>query len=123
MNILKLFKTTDDGQYIVHLERLWLIENDNDNDGYTPRPVPNEYFKFVFIGKIKEYLATDYNITKYVDENLQLDAFRNKYKFAIQMIYPYLGTDDNKLGKNVISLYLVKNNDELFHYQRIWEEL
>jgi hypothetical protein len=39
------------------------------------------------------------------------------------MIYPYLGTDDSKLGKNVISLYLAKNNDEVFHYQRIWEEL
>jgi len=123
MDILKLFKSTDDGKYIILLEKLWLKQNHEDNDGYTPRPIPENRFKFVFIGKMQEYLSTDYNITSYVGQNLKVDTFRNKYKYAIQMSYPYLGTDDNKLGKSVISLYLVRNNDEVFHYQRIWEEL
>jgi hypothetical protein len=109
----KLIKETDSGKYIILLERMWLVENDKENDGYTPRPVPNKYFKFVFLGSINEYLKTDYNIKKYV----------NKNKFAIQITYPYLGTDDSKLGKEVISLYLVKHDDSVVHYQRIWEEL
>jgi hypothetical protein len=123
MNILKAFKQTQDGEYILHLERLWLNENEKENDGFTPRPIPNKYFKYVFIGKIKEYVETDYNITKYVDDNQSTKQFVNKYKYAVQLTYPYLGSDDTKLGKEVISLYLVMNNDDVFHYQRVWEEI
>lgn len=119
----KLIKETDSGKYIILLERMWLVENDKENDGYTPRPVPNKYFKFVFLGSINEYLNTDYNITKYINDDQSKLKFVNKNKFAIQITYPYLGTDDNKLGKEVISLYLVKHDDSVVHYQRIWEEL
>jgi len=34
-----------------------------------------------------------------------------------------MGSDDSKLGKEVISLWLVKNDQEVMHYQRIWEEI
>jgi hypothetical protein len=79
MDILKLFKSTDDGQYILLLEKLWLKQNHEDNDGYTPRPIPENRCKFVFIGKMQEYLSTDYNITSYVGQNLKVDTFKNKY--------------------------------------------
>jgi len=123
MSILKEFNKTEDGDYIIHLERLWLIENDKANNGFTPRPVPNKFFKYVFIGKIKEYLETDYNITKYLGDNQSVMKFVSKYKYAIQLTYPYMGSDDSKLGKEVISLYIVKSDDEVMHYQRVWEEI
>jgi hypothetical protein len=34
-----------------------------------------------------------------------------------------MGSDDSKLGKEVISLYIVKSDDEVMHYQRVWEEI
>ena len=123
MNILKEFKNSEEGQIFIHLERLWLIENDKANNGFTPRPVPNKFFKYVFIGKVKEYLETDYNITRYVDSNQATLNFISKYEFAVQITYPYMGSDDSKLGKEVISLWLVKNDEETMHYQRIWQEL
>ena len=123
MDILKEFKNSEEGQIFIHLERLWLIENDKANNGFTPRPVPNKFFKYVFIGKVKEYLETDYNITRYVDSNQATLNFISKYEFAVQITYPYMGSDDSKLGKEVISLWLVKNDQEVMHYQRIWEEI
>ena len=44
MNILKEFKNSEEGEIFIHLERLWLIENDKDNDGFTPRLVDKKYF-------------------------------------------------------------------------------
>jgi hypothetical protein len=123
MNILKEFKNSEEGEIFIHLERLWLIENDKNNDGFTPRLVDKKYFKYVFIGKVKDYLETDYNITKYVDQNQSTLKFISKYKYAIQLTYPYIGSDDSKLGKEVISLWLVKNDEETMHYQRIWQEI
>jgi hypothetical protein len=123
MSILKEFKNSEEGEILIHLERLWLIENDKDNDGFTPRLVDKKYFKYVFIGKVKDYLETDYNITKYVDQNQSTLKFISKYKYAIQLTYPYIGSDDSKLGKEVISLWLVKNDEETMHYQRIWQEI
>ena len=123
MSILKEFKNSEEGQIFIHLERLWLIENDKANNWFTPRPVPNKFFKYVFIGKVKEYLETDYNITRYVDKNQATLNFASKYEYAVQLTYPYMGSDDSKLGKEVISLWLVKNDQEVMHYQRIWEEI
>jgi|GEM_PF-5685605 len=119
------FKTTTDGQYLMVLEKQWLFDNAIKNDGFTPRPVPDKHFEYVFLGTIKEYLNTDYNITQYKWNSNNRDniKFIRKWKFAIQMIYPYIGSDDRKLGKHVISLYLVGNDDEVFQYRRIWEEL
>lgn len=119
------FKLTEDGQHIIMLERQWLFQNAIENDGFTPRPVFEKHFEYVFLGSIKEYLNTDFNITQYFWNSNNRDnvKFIRKWKFAIQMIYPYIGSDDRKLGKHVISLYLVGNNDELFQYRRIWEEL
>jgi len=119
------FKTTTDGQHLMVLEKQWLFDNAIKNDGFTPRPVPDKYFEYVFLGTIKEYLNTDYNITQYKWSSNNRDnvKFIRKWKFAIQMIYPYIGSDDRKLGKHVISLYLVGNDDEVFQYRRIWEEL
>ena len=123
MNTLTKFKNTEDGEFIIHLERLWLISNDNLNDGYTPRPVPNKFFKYVFIGKVQEYLSTDYNVIDTKNQYYIPNKLKNKYQYAIQLTYPYLGSDDNKLGKYVISLYFVDNKSEVVHYKRIWEEL
>lgn len=124
-DILKTFKFSDDGKFIIMTERNWLFENDKDNDGFTPRPVPFEKFKFVFIGKLADYLNTDFNITKYIGEanDAVTNKFRNKYDFAIQITYPYLGSDDSKLGKDVISLFLVDKQQEVLAYQRIWKEI
>jgi len=123
MDTLTKFKSTDDGEYIIHLERMWLIANDKENDGFTPRPVPNKYFKYVYIGSIRDYLKTDYNILDVNNKLIQSLKLSRKHKYAIQLTYPYLGSDDNKLRKEVISLYLVNNKDEVSHYKRIWEEL
>ena len=84
---------------------------------------PNKFFKYVFIGKVKEYLETDYNITRYVDKNQATLNFASKYEYAVQLTYPYMGSDDSKLGKEVISLWLVRNDKETIHYQRIWQEI
>jgi len=123
MNILTKFKSTEDGEYIIHLERMWLIANDKENDGYTPRPVPNKYFKYVYIGSIKDYLKTEFNILDISNRPVQSLILTRKHKYAIQLTYPYLGSDDNKLNKEVISLYLIDNKDEVCHCKRIWEEL
>lgn len=123
MNTLTKFKNTEDGSFIIHLERLWLIANDRENDGYTPRPVPNKYFKYVFIGKVQEYFLTDYNVIEFNNQKNTSNKLKNKYQYAIQLTYPYLGSDDNKLGKEVISLYFIDNKSEVVHYKRIWEEL
>jgi len=123
MSTLTKFKTTEDGEYIIHLERMWLIANDKENEGFTPRPVPNKYFKYVYIGSIKDYLKTDYNILDSNNKLIQSLKLSKKHKYAIQLTYPYLGSDDSKLRKEVISLYLVNNKDEVSHYKRIWEEL
>ena len=123
MKTLTKFKHTEDGGFIIHLERLWLITNDRENDGYTPRPVPNKFFKYVFIGKVQEYLSTDYNIIDLKNQYLIPNKLKSKYQYAIQLTYPYLGSDDNKLGKDVISLYFIDNKSEVVHYKRIWEEL
>ena len=108
MDILKLFKSTDDGQYILLLEKLWLKQNHEDNDGYTPRPIPENKFKFVFIGKMQEYLSTDYNITSYIGQNLKVDTFKNKYKstgdFATPIHAPFINTftlSNKSIGDNV----------------------
>jgi hypothetical protein len=124
-NHYNVFKTTYDGQYLIMQEKAWLFQNERENDGFTPRPVPDKFFEYVFLGTIKEYLNTDYNITQYKwnANNRDNTKFIRKWKFAIQMIYPYIGSDDRKLGKHVISLYLVGNDDEVFQYRRIWEEL
>lgn len=124
-NNFNYFKTTYDGQHLILLEKEWLFQNQRDNDGYTPRPVSDKLFDYVFIGAIKEYLNTDFNITQYKWSGAGKDntKFIRKWKFAIQMMYPYLGSDDRKLGKHVISLYLIGNDDEAFQYRRIWEEL
>lgn len=119
------FKSTSEGQYLMMVEKQWLFQNENENDGYTPRPVPDRCFEYVFLGSIKEYLNTDFNITQYKWNGNSRDniKFIRKWKSAIQMIYPYIGSDDRKLGKHVISLYLIGNDDEVFQYRRIWEEL
>jgi len=48
------FKTTTDGQHLMVLEKQWLFDNAIKNDGFTPRPVPDKYFEYVFLGTIKE---------------------------------------------------------------------
>jgi hypothetical protein len=124
-NPYRFFKTTADGQHIIMLERQWLFDNEVKNDGFTPRPVPDKCFEYAFLGSIKEYLDTDFNITQYTLSGNTRDNrnFIKKWKGAIQMYYPYIGSDCSKLGKHVISLYLIANNDDLFQYRRIWEEL
>ena len=89
-------------------------------------PIYNfDKFKFVFIGKLSEYLETDFNITRYKsnDSDAVTNKFKNKYQYAIQVIYPYLGSDDSKLNKSIISLFLIDSKQEVLSYQRIWEEI
>ncbi len=120
------FKYTADGKHLIVLEREWLFQNQRENDGFTPRPVPEKYFEYVFLGAMSEYLNTDFNITHYKSNppfSTHQKKFMSKWQFAIQMIYPYIGSDDRKLGKHVISLYLIDRNEEAFQYRRIWEEL
>jgi hypothetical protein len=119
------FKKTYDGIKLIEEEKAWLHNNEIENNGFTPRLVHQRHFDYVFIGKVKDYLNTDYNITQYKWDGNSRDnvKFIRKWKMAIQMIYPYVGSDCKKVGKHVISLYLVGQNDELFQYRRIWEDL
>ena len=81
------------------------------------------FFKYVFIVKVQEYLSTDYNVIDLKNQYSIPNKLKSKYQYAIQLTYPYLGSDDSKLGKEVISLYFVDNKSEVVHYKRIWEEL
>jgi len=105
--------------YVKDLEQNWLLSNKKNKDFFKPQPMKNNAIKICYIGKYKEYINSEYNITNVLKNTKTFDIEQNKYYYAIQLYYYYNGNNDLMQNKEIISLYYINKNMDLIHIQRL----
>jgi len=105
--------------YVKDLEQNWLLSNKKNKDFFKPQPMKNNAIKICYIGKYKEYINSEYNITNVLKNTKTFDIEQNKYHYAIQLYYYYNGNNDLMQNKEIISLYYINKNMDLIHIQRL----
>ena len=106
-------------KYVKDLEQKWLMLNRKNKDFFKPQPMRNNSIKICYIGKYKEYINSEYNITNVSKNTKTFDIEQNKYDYAIQLYYYYNGNDDLMHNKEIISLYYINKNMDLIHIKRL----
>jgi hypothetical protein len=79
----------------------------------------NASMKVCFIGNYKDYILSEYNVTKTIVNTKSFSIENNKYDYAVQLYYKYNGNDDRMFNNEIISLYYINKKMDLIHIERI----
>lgn len=95
-----------------------LYRNRAGRDYMKPQPISTNKMKLACFEGISDYLKSDYNITSVQYGKKGWSVFAKKYPLAIQIYYPYTGSDSRYFGKEVVSLWLIDYTGEVIHCKR-----
>jgi len=105
--------------YVKNTEQEWLMSNRINKNFFYPQPMKNASMKVCFIGSYKDYILSEYNVTKTIVNTKSFSIENNKYDYAIQLYYKYNGNDDRMFNNEIISLYYINKKMNLIHIERI----
>ena len=105
--------------YVKNSEQEWLMSNRISKNFFNPQPMRNASIKVCFIGTYKDYILSEYNITKTIVNTKSFSIENNKYDYAVQLYYKYNGNDDRMFNNEIISLYFINKKMELIHIERV----
>ena len=105
--------------YVKNTEQKWLMSNRINKNFFYPQPMKNASMKVCFIGNYKDYILSEYNVTKTIVNTKSFSIENNKYDYAIQLYYKYNGNDDRMFNNEIISLYYINKKMNLIHIERI----
>jgi len=105
--------------YVKNTEQEWLMSNRINKNFFYPQPMKNASMKVCFIGSYKDYILSEYNVTKTIVNTKSFSIENNKYDYAVQLYYKYNGNDDRMFNNEIISLYYINKKMDLIHIERI----
>ena len=105
--------------YVKNSEQEWLMSNRINKNFFNPQPMRNASIKVCFIGTYKDYILSEYNITKTIVNTKSFSIENNKYDYAVQLYYKYNGNDDRMFNNEIISLYFINKKMDLIHIERV----
>jgi len=111
---------SDITNYVKIVEQDWLMSNKHKKEFFMPQPIKSSSMKICFIGEYKNYINSEYNITKTLINTKSFTIDNNKYEYAIQLYYKYNSNNDCMQNKEVVSLYYVNKSNDLIHIIRNW---